>query len=71
MKKVSSKNSLREIISEKYDNEINDYKLIAFENVLLNSKMLDKYTNRVLDFHYKISFSIKKVMKKIEKNFRH
>ncbi len=61
--------SLNILISAKYDNEINIYKLIKFERTILFSKMIYNYTNSKLEKYFKISYSINRVKNKIKKVF--
>ncbi len=67
MQKVSN-SDLLETISEKYDNEISVYKLVAFEDTILENKMLTKYVLNSIINYQTISISIKRTINKSIRN---
>lgn len=67
MQKVSN-SDLLETISEKYDNEISVYKLVAFEDAILENKMLTKYVLNSIINYQTISISIKRTIDKSIRN---
>ena len=67
MQKVSN-SDLLETISEKYDNEISVYKLVAFEDAILENKMLTKYVLNSIINYQTISISIKRTINKSIRN---
>ena len=58
--------NLNETISEKYDNEINHYKLITLESIMLNCKVLNNYRNNLVNKYTTITLSVQKIKNKIE-----
>ncbi len=58
--------NLNETISEKYDNEINPYKLITLESIMLNCKVLNNYRNNLVNKYTTITLSVQKTKNKIE-----
>ena len=57
--------SLLELITEKYDNEISVYKLITLESAILENKILNAYVDEITKNYFSISVSIKRTIKKL------
>ena len=70
MQKTKRQENLQEQKSQKFDNEMNVFKLIAFEKIRLDSKMLDNYIFNTIDDFETISKSISRVKLNISKKFK-
>ncbi len=63
--------TLDELISKYYDNQMNKSEILSFEARIAKSKGIREYVNRKCHEYYLITSSIKRVKEKLKENHRY